>query len=153
MGIFKKNSDKRASKNGPKKGLLKRIVKHGSVIGAIFAVVVFLCDLFNINFDLLSRENRPPEIQDNIQLSRSIVPVGETLTAMVFVTDPDGDEEEIHYFWGCSLGRIQLDRFQGPKCTYIAPDQPGVDFITVTAYDSEGSTTRDFTLVTIKEAE
>lgn len=150
MGISKKNPDKKASKKGLPKGLFKRILKHGSIYGAIFGVIVFMLDFFNVNVDVLSKENRPPEIQDKIQLSRNCVPVGETATAIVLVND-DNDEDEIHYFWGSSLGRIQLDRFQGPKCTYIAPDQPGVDFITVTVYDGEGATDKDFIHVTIVE--
>ena len=131
----------------------KRIAKHGPALGVILGVALFMLDFLNVNIDLLSRENRPPEINDKIQLSRSFVPVGETTTAIVFVTDPDGDEDEIHYFWGSSLGKIQLDRFQGPKCTYVAPNQPGVDIITVTVYDDEGATARDFAIITIKEAE
>ncbi len=143
----------RVSKKKPYRRIFKRIIRHGSVIGAVFAIVVFLLDFFNVNIDLLSTENRPPEIHDRIQLSRSCVPVGGTATAIVFVTDPDGDEDELHYFWGSSLGTIQLDRFGGPKCTYIAPGQPGVDFITVIVYDDEGATARDFTHITVKEAE
>ena len=160
MGISKRNPDKRflkkkpdisLSRKGPDKRFFKRVARHGTVVGAILGIALFSLDFFNVDIDLLSRENRPPEIRDRIQLSRSIVPVGETVTAIVFVNDPDGDEEEIHYFWGSSLGKIQLDRFQGPKCTYIAPDQTGVDVITVTVYDDEGATNRDFTLITIKE--
>ena len=150
--IFEKHPDISLSKKSPDKRIFKRIIRHGSVVGAVFAIVVFLLDFFNVNIDLLSRENRPPEFHDKIQLSRSCVPVGGTATAIVFVTDPDGDEDELHYFWGSSLGTIQLDRFGGPKCTYIAPDQPGVDFITVIVYDGEGATDKDFIHVTIVEA-
>ena len=150
MGISKPN--RRAPRKGPPKGLFKRILRNASVFGAGFGIVVFMLDFFNVSIDILSRENRPPEIQDKIQLSRNCVPVGETATAIIFVTDPDEAEDEIHYFWGSSLGTIQLDRFQGPKCTYIAPDQPGVDFITITVYDGEGATDKDFIHVTIVEA-
>ena len=98
MGISKRNPDKRFLKKKPDislfrksldKRFFKRFMRHGTVIGASFAVVVFMLDFFNVDWDLFSRENRPPEIQDKIQLSRSCVPVGETATAIVFVTDPD----------------------------------------------------------------
>lgn len=119
---------------------------------AAVTLILLLLDLFNVVVDFVSTVNRPPEIHE-IQVSRNIVPVGETATAMVIAADPDGGEGEIQYFWAAASGRIQLDRFEGPQVTYIAPDEPGVDFITVTAYDREGATVRDFILITIKEAE
>jgi osmoprotectant transport system substrate-binding protein len=45
----------------------------------------------------------------------------------------------------------QLDRFGEPEITYVAPDQPGVDFITVIVHDREGATDRDFRTITITE--
>ena len=133
------------------KGFIKRIARHGPVVGGVVGVLLFLLDFFNVNIDFLSRENRPPEIQEGVRISRNVVSVGETLTAMVIASDPDGGDE-IDYFWGSACGRIQLDRFGGPKVTYIAPEQPGVDMITVTVYDKEGKTDRDFVIITIIES-
>ena len=140
-----------AKRKIPGMGRFKRIAKWAAPIGLVLGVIVFALDFFNIYIDFISRGNRPPEIHDGIQISRNIIPVGETLNAMVMATDPEGDELE--YFWGSSCGNIQLDRFGGPKITYIAPDQPGIDFITVTVYDQEGATDRDFEVLTIIEAE
>jgi osmoprotectant transport system substrate-binding protein len=51
------------------------------------------------------------------------------------------------------LGRIgeQLNRFEGPQITYVAPDQPGTDFITIIVNDREGATDRDFRTITVTE--
>ena len=136
----------------PETGRFKWIVKRGPVIGVVFAVIVFALDFFNVYVDFISRENRPPKIHDGIRISRTVVPVGETLNAMVIATDPDRGDE-IKYFWGSACGTIQLDRFGGPKVTYIAPNQPGPDIITVTVYDQEGATDRDFEVITIIEAQ
>ncbi len=140
-----------AKRKIPGMGRFKRIAKWATPIGIVFGVIVFALDFFNIDVDFISRGNRPPEIYDGIRISRNIVPVGETLNAMVIATDPDGDELE--YFWGSACGKIQLDRFGGPKITYIAPDQPSIDFITVTVYDTKGATDRDFEVITVIEAE
>ena len=126
--------------------------KRGPWIGAAFAIFVFILDFCNVHIDFFTTANRPPQIQDGIQLSRNVIPVGETINAMVIVTDPDSGDE-LNYFWGSALGIIQLDRFGGPKVTYIAPAQPGVDVITVTVYDREGESNRDFICITIREAE
>ena len=134
----------------PPVGVFKRIFKRAPLIGVIFAVIVFVLDFFNVYVDFISSENRPPEIHD-IRISRNVVPVGETSNAMVIASDPDGGDE-IDYFWGSACGKIQLDRFGGPKVTYIAPDQPGIDVITVTVYDQEGDTVRDFEVITIIES-
>ena len=141
-----------AKRKKPYTGRFKWILKRGPLIGVVFAVIVFMLDFFNIYVDFISRENRPPEIHDGIRVSRNVVLVRETLNAMVIATDPDTGDE-IDYFWGSACGKIQLDRFGGPKVTYIAPDQPGIDFITVTVYDQEGATDRDFEVLTIIEAE
>ena len=133
-------------------GRFKRIVKWAAPIGVVLGVLVFALDFFNIYVDFISRGNRPPEIHDGVQISRNIIPVGETLNAMVIATDPDTGDE-IDYFWGSACGKIQLDRFGGPKVTYIAPNQPGPDIITVTVYDQEGATDRDFEVITIIEAQ
>lgn len=126
--------------------------KRGPLIGAIFAVFVFILDFANIRIDVFTRTNRPPQIEDGIHLSRNVVPVGETINAMVIVDDPDSDDQ-LNYFWGSAVGTIQLDRFGGAKVTYIAPAQPGVDVITVMVYDREGESNRDFICVTITESE
>ena len=122
-----------------------------ALVAAAVTLFWFPLDIFNVELDVLSRVNRPPEIHGSVQLTRSVVSVGETATARVFATDPDGREEEIRYFWGAALGRIQLDRFTDDQCTYIAPDRPGVDFITITVYDNKGESARDFVIVTIVE--
>ncbi len=97
-------------------------------------------------------ENQPPTIQ-NFQLSRETVSAGETVDARVIVKDPDLPDDEIHYFWAAHLGRIgeQLNRFEGPQVTYVAPDQPCIDFIEVIVNDREGETDRDFRAITITE--
>jgi len=98
--------------------------------------------------------NRPPTIQDGIRLSRDVLSVGETVSVRVIVNDPNAGDE-INYFWAAHSGTIgkQLDRFQGPEVTYVAPDLPGIDVITVMVYDRKGETDKDFCMVTIKEAE
>jgi glycine betaine/choline ABC-type transport system substrate-binding protein len=95
---------------------------------------------------------QPPTIQ-NFQLSQETVEAGETISARVIVHDPNLPDDEIHYYWAAQLGRIgeQLNRFEGPEVTYIAPDQPGVDFITVIVNDREGAMDRDFRHITITE--
>ena len=141
-----------ARRKTPPVGGFKRILKRAPLIGGIFAVIVFALDFFNVYVDFISSENRPPEIHDGIRISRNVIPVGETLNAMVIATDPDGGNK-IEYFWGSACGKIQLDRFGGPKVTYIAPGQPGIDIITVTVYDQEGATDRDFEVITIIDIE
>ncbi len=95
---------------------------------------------------------QPPAIQD-FQLSQETVEVGETVSARVIVHDPNLPDDEIHYFWAAQLGRIgeQLNRFEGPQVTYVAPDQPGTDFITIIVNDREGATDRDFRAITVTE--
>ena len=99
------------------------------------------------------KPNEPPVIQDGVRLSREVVSVGETVDARVIVKDPNLPGDEIHYFWAAHLGRIgaQLNRFEGPQVTYVAPDQPGVDFITVIVYDREGETDQAFRPITVTE--
>jgi len=141
-----------AKKKVPDKGGFKRIIRWWPLIAGVFGAIVFMLDFFNIYVDFISRENRPPEIHDGIRISQNVVPAGETLTAMVIATDPDRGDE-IEYFWGSACGNIQLDRFgSSPKITYIAPEQPGVDVITVTVYDKKGAVDRDFEVITIIEA-
>jgi len=96
--------------------------------------------------------NEPPVIQD-FQLSRDTVAVGGTVSARIVVKDTNLPDDEIHYFWAAYLGRIgeQLNRFEGPQVTYVAPDQLGVDFITVMVHDREGETDKDFIPITITE--
>ena len=96
--------------------------------------------------------NHAPTIQEGIRLSQPVVPVGETVTARVIVNDPDAGDE-ISYFWAAQLGKIgeQLNRFEGPKVIYVAPDQPCVDFITVIVYDREGKTDKEFRAITVTE--
>jgi osmoprotectant transport system substrate-binding protein len=95
---------------------------------------------------------QPPTIQD-FHLSQETVEVGETISAKVIVYDPNLPDDEIQYFWAAQLGQIgeQLNRFEGPQVTYVAPDQPGVDFITIIVNDREGATDRDFRTITITE--
>jgi hypothetical protein len=114
---------------------------------AAVAIVSFSLDFFNV--DIVSNENRPPEIRRGPELARTFVSPRETIAAKVWATDADGDELE--YFWGVSFGTIQLDRFPGPKATYVAPDRPGVDFIRVTVSDPEGATDQAFAAITIVE--
>jgi len=114
---------------------------------AAVAIVSFSLDFFNV--DIVSNENRPPEIRRGPELARTFVSPRETIAAKVWATDADGDELE--YFWGASFGTIQLDRFPGPKATYVAPDRPGVDFIRVTVNDPEGATDQAYTSITIVE--
>jgi osmoprotectant transport system substrate-binding protein len=95
---------------------------------------------------------QPPTIQ-HLQLSQETVEAGETVSARVIVHDPNLPDDEIRYSWAAQLGRIgeQLDRFEGPQVTYVAPDQPGVDFITVIVHDRAGAIDRDFRHITITE--
>jgi osmoprotectant transport system substrate-binding protein len=96
---------------------------------------------------------QPPTIQNGIQLSADTVPAGETIEAKVIVKDANLPDDEMHYFWSAHLGSIgeQLNRFEGPQVIYVAPDQPGIDFITITVNDREGGTDRDFRAITITE--
>jgi osmoprotectant transport system substrate-binding protein len=96
--------------------------------------------------------DQPPTIQ-SFQLSQDSVPAGETLDARVIVQDPNLPDDEIDYFWQAYLGNIgeQLNRFQGPEVTYVAPDQPGVDFIAIIVHDRQGGTDREFRAITITE--
>ncbi len=92
-------------------------------------------------------ENLPPVIHD-IQVTQTIVETGQTVSAKAFATDPNGDQ--VHYIWGAVEGRIQLDRFKDDQCTYIAPDLPGRDVITLRVYDKDGSDNR-FEIITVVE--
>ena len=144
-----------------KKGKLKKEKSEGKPISKLFltwigpvaaAIMTVLYTINMLGLTLRTPPNQPPEIQAGIRLSQEIVVVGETISARVIVKDPDAGDE-IHYFWAAHLGRIgkQLDRFQGPQVTYVAPDQPGVDFITVVVYDGEGETDREFRPITVTE--
>ena len=102
--------------------------------------------------NLPGTDPQPPTIQ-HLQLSQETVEAEETVSARVIVHDPNLPDDEIHYSWAAQLGRIgeQLDRFEGPQVTYVAPEQPGVDFITVIVHDRAGATDRDFRHITITE--
>ena len=89
----------------------------------------------------------PPVIHD-IQVTPETVETGQTVSAKAFASDPDGDE--IHYIWGAVEGTIQLDRFKDDQCTYIAPDLPGIDVITLKVYDKDGCDNR-FEIITVVE--
>ena len=93
-------------------------------------------------------ENHPPVIDDT-RVTQTIVETGQTVSAKVVATDPDRDE--LDYFWGAVKGTIQLDRFKDDQCTYIAPDLPGIDVITVTVQDNENASDKDFVIVTVVE--
>jgi len=93
-------------------------------------------------------ENRSPVIH-GIQVTPKTVETGQTASVQVFASDPDGDE--IHYIWGSASHRIQLDRFQDDQCTYVAPDLPGTDVITIIAYDGKGAEAKGFEIITIVE--
>lgn len=128
-----------------------------ALIAGLLAVIGWALWITNIVLDRLEKAreaeiNQPPVIQ-NLQLDRDKVAVGETVDARVIVKDDNLPEDEIDYFWQAHLGKIgtQLNRFQGPQVTYVAPDQPGVDFIEVMVNDREGETDRDFRPVTITE--
>ncbi len=97
-------------------------------------------------------ENSKPVIQF-LQLDRDAVTIGETIDAKVIVNDPDFPNDEIDYFWQAYRGRIgiQLDRFQGPQVSYVAPDQPGIDFIEVIINDRDGLTDKEYKVITITE--
>ncbi len=96
--------------------------------------------------------NRPPTIQE-FRVGRETLAVGETVDARIFVEDPDLPDDEIHYFWAARKGRIGVQpiRFQGSQVTYVAPDHPVDDVITVVVYDQEGKTDKDFKIITITE--
>jgi osmoprotectant transport system substrate-binding protein len=109
--------------------------------------------LLNFFGPCIPPENEPPIIQDSIKLSREVVQIGETIDARVIVKDPNLPDDEIHYFWAAQMGQIgkQLNRFQGPQVTYVAPADPCVDFITITVHDREGETAKDFRAITVTE--
>ena len=107
-------------------------------------LIVFYVMMMTPNED---GENLPPVIHD-IQVTPKTIQTGQTVSAKAFATDPNGDQ--VHYIWGSVLGRIQLDRFKDDQCTYIAPDLPGLDIITLKVYDKDGSDDR-FEIVTIVE--
>jgi osmoprotectant transport system substrate-binding protein len=136
------------SKNKPKWPTIS--LDRGIALLSGIAAVVGWALLIVAN--LPGTDPQPPTIQ-NLQLSQDIVEAGETVSAKVFVHDPNLPDDEIHYHWAAQLGRIgeQLDRFEGPQVTYVAPDQPGIDFITVMVYDRKGATDRDFRHITITE--
>ena len=115
-----------------------------AILGWVLIIVWYLLNIIGNG----GGGNLPPEIRDTL-VAQTRVETGQTVSARVFATDADGDE--IHYFWGAVLGRIQLDRFQDDGCTYIAPDLPGIDIITVTVYDDEDASDRDFVIITIVE--
>jgi len=120
------------------------------ILSAIMAVLGWALLIWN---NLPSAENYPPAIQDGIQLSQEMVPAGETVSVRVIVNDSNLPDDELHYFWAAQLGRIgeQLNRFYGPEATYIAPDQPCLDFITIIVHDREGETAKDFRAITVTE--
>ena len=99
--------------------------------------------------------NQPPVIQDGIRINPPVVSVGEMVPVRVIVNDSDLPDDEINYYWEAYSGKIgeQLDRFQGPDVIYVAPDLPGTDVISVSVWDREGRTDKDFCIVTIVEAE
>ena len=91
--------------------------------------------------------NGSPMIHE-IQVTPKTVQTGQTASAKAFASDPDGDE--INYIWDCVLGRIQLDPHGDDQCTYIAPDLPGADVITLKVYDKDGSA-NSYETITIKD--
>jgi osmoprotectant transport system substrate-binding protein len=132
-------------KKGPKISIDRWI----TLVSGIAAVVGWA---LLIMANMPGTDPQPPTIQD-FQLSQETVEVGETVSARVIVHDPNLPDDEIHYFWAAQLGRIgeQLNRFEGPQVTYVAPDQPGTDFITIIVNDREGATDRDFRTITVTE--
>jgi hypothetical protein len=92
-------------------------------------------------------ENLPPAIHD-LQVTPKTIQTGQPVSAKAFATDPNDDQ--LHYIWGSVLGRIQLDRFKDDQCTYIAPDLPGIDVITLKVYDKDGCDNR-FEIITVVE--
>ncbi len=126
----------------PGKRISKFILTWISPLGWLLLIIWYVVNL------MPAGGNVPPIIH-GIEVSPSTVQTGQTASVRVHASDPDGDE--IHYFWGSALGRIQLDRFQDDQCTYVAPDLPGVDFVWVTAYDDKGAEVEGFEIVTIAE--
>ena len=114
-----------------------------AVVGWLLLIVFYLMAMV-CNDD---GGNGSPIIHE-IQVTPKTVQTGQTVSVKAFASDPDGDE--IHYIWGSVLGRIQLDRFRDDQCTYIAPDLPGADVITMKAYDKDGSD-NGFEIITIVE--
>ena len=95
---------------------------------------------------------KPPPLQIvNIQISPRTVQTGQTASIRVFTTGGS----KIYYIYAAVSGTIgeQPDRFQEQesRATYVAPELPGADVITVIVYDDKGEEDRGFTTVTIVE--
>jgi hypothetical protein len=133
-----------------KKVSLDRLIALSSGLMAVVGWALLI--IAQIASNSAGLKSQPPVIED-FHIAREVVQTGETVDIQVFVKDPNQPEDVIKYFWAAQLGKIgeQLDRFQGPKVTYIAPDEPGIDFITIIVQDRDGGTDRDFKTVTITE--
>jgi hypothetical protein len=123
--------------------MLNWVAPTMAVVGWLLLIIFYVIALL----DDAGGENLPPAIHD-IQVTPETIQTGQTVSAKAFATDPDGDD--IYYIWNSILGRIQLDRFKDDQCTYVAPDLPGADVITIKVYDKDGSDT-EFEIITVVE--
>jgi hypothetical protein len=117
-----------------------------AVLGWLLIIIYYLMVIGNPG------KNLPPVIH-KIKVSPVIAPstlrAGLAASVRAFATDPDGDK--ITYIWGSAMERIQLDRFQDDRCTYIAPAHPGIDFIWLIVSDDTGAANRDFVTIIITD--
>lgn len=126
--------------------LLNYVSPLMAVLGWLLIIIYYLMVIGNPG------KNLPPVIH-KIKVSPLIAPgtvkTGLAASVQAFATDPDGDK--ITYIWGSAMERIQLDRFQDDRCTYIAPAHPGIDFIWLIVSDKAGAENRDFVTVIIMD--
>ena len=84
-------------------------------------------------------KNQPPVIQGNIIIQPATVPVGGRASITAIATDPESDS--IVYYWEAQRGTVPAGA-QGDTIVYIAPDTSGLDRVTVTVSDGQGTATQ-----------
>ncbi len=87
-----------------------------------------------------SEKNRLPVISGNLIVSPATVPVRGCASITAIATDPDKDN--IVYYWQAQKGEVP-DGAQGDTVLYTAPGTSGLDTVTVTVSDGQGTTTRE----------